>query len=314
MLGSVIRRKSAALFKLFDADGDGYWERSDFEQFVERLSRSQGLEPGSAKREALSQAWAGLWDAISQADADGDGRLTLDEILAFQEHAFTPETVSGFARVLFPTLDANDDGAIGMEEYRQLLALSSIDPSVADGLSRGWTPTATAGSRPTSSTSSSRSTSSVTTPTLRAARSGGRSRRLRAGSLNVVRFYAAAVPRRVREVVANRTRSMVARARRTSRGPGGRSSCGIGARPRRPRLVPTEVINPGSWRPPPPRTSQTSVLWGSAYLRRRQVRIQGGDLRRHAEIRGLHAVGVITRDEDRAVHGRARHLRPEVRR
>ncbi len=134
MLGPVIQRKSAALFRLFDADGDGFWERSDFEQFVERLAGSQGLEPGSAKREVLSQAWVGLWEAISQADSDGDGRVTFDEVLAFQEHAFTPETVSGFAGILFPTLDADDDGAIGLEEYRQLLALSSIDPAVADGI------------------------------------------------------------------------------------------------------------------------------------------------------------------------------------
>ncbi|HEX7277417.1 MAG TPA: EF-hand domain-containing protein [Acidimicrobiales bacterium] len=133
MLGSVIQRKTTALFKLFDMNGDGYWERSDFEQFVERLARAQGLEPGSEKLDAVSQVYMQIWDGLRAADADGDGRVTVEEALSYQEQTFTPEVVTGFARVVFPTLDHDGDGAIGPEEYRQYLSTSpAFDTTAAD--------------------------------------------------------------------------------------------------------------------------------------------------------------------------------------
>jgi Ca2+-binding EF-hand superfamily protein len=132
VLSSVVQRKTTALFRLFDANGDGYWQRSDFEQFVERLARERGLDPGSSEVQALSQVYMQLWESLRMADTDGDDRVTLDEALAFQDQNFTPEAVSAFAQAVFPVLDSDGDGSIGIDEYRSLLKASSIDPSVAD--------------------------------------------------------------------------------------------------------------------------------------------------------------------------------------
>ncbi len=132
MLSSVVQRKTTALFRLFDTNGDGYWERSDFEQWVERFAREQGLDPGSSEVQALSGVYMQLWEALRMADTDGDDRVTLDEALAFQDQHFTPETVTSFAQVIFPVLDSDRDGGIGLDEYRNLLKSSSLDPSVAD--------------------------------------------------------------------------------------------------------------------------------------------------------------------------------------
>jgi Ca2+-binding EF-hand superfamily protein len=132
VLGTVVQRKTTALFRIFDANGDGYWERSDFEQFVERVAQERGLDPGSPEVEALSGVFMQLWESLRAADTDGDDRVTLDEALAFQDQNFTPEAVTGFAQVIFPVLDSDGDGAIGIDEYRSLLKSSSIDPAVAD--------------------------------------------------------------------------------------------------------------------------------------------------------------------------------------
>lgn len=131
MLGPVRRRKTTALFNLFDYDGDGFWEREDFDIFVERLADARGLAPDTPALRSLAGAYLQVWHALAAADADGDGKVTLDEALAYQEANFTPEAVIGFARVTFPVLDADGDGVIGKDEYGQYLAASRIDPSVA---------------------------------------------------------------------------------------------------------------------------------------------------------------------------------------
>lgn len=131
MLGSVLQRKTTALFQIFDANNDGYWERSDFEQFVERMAEARGLEPGAPEVKALSDVYMQLWDGMQAADTDQDGRVSLDEALAFQERSFTPELVTSFAQVIFPVLDRNGDGEIGFEEYQDYLRTSSIDAGIA---------------------------------------------------------------------------------------------------------------------------------------------------------------------------------------
>ena len=81
--------------------------------------------------ETFSGVFMHLWAGLRAADSDGDGRVTLDEALAFRE-SFTPEAVVTFAQAVFPVLDADGDGAIGLDEYRTLLTTSKIDPAVAD--------------------------------------------------------------------------------------------------------------------------------------------------------------------------------------
>lgn len=118
--------------QIFDGNKDGYWEKSDFEQFVERMATARGYEVGSPEVEALPDVYMGLWESMEPADADGDGRVSLEDALAFQEQHFTPEAVTSFAQVIFPVLDTDGDGEIGFEEYQDYLRTSSIDPAVAD--------------------------------------------------------------------------------------------------------------------------------------------------------------------------------------
>jgi Ca2+-binding EF-hand superfamily protein len=132
VLGSVVQRKTTALFRIFDSDSDGYWERNDFQRFVDRIASDQGSATGSPEAQALSAVYMQLWEAMRPADIDGDERVSLEEALAFQERNFTPEGVVAFARAIFPVLDSDHDGAIGLDEYRSLLKTSSIDPAVAD--------------------------------------------------------------------------------------------------------------------------------------------------------------------------------------
>ena len=91
------------------------------------------LRPRTAPEvRSLAEVYLQVWYALAAADADGDGKVTVDEALAFQETNFTREAVVGFARVTFPVLDSDGDGVIGKDEYRQYLTSSKIDPSVAD--------------------------------------------------------------------------------------------------------------------------------------------------------------------------------------
>lgn len=134
MLDSVIQRKTAVLFRMFDSNGDGFWDESDFEQWFERVARSRGKELDSPEMQELSQVYMQIWEGLKGADTDGDGRVSLEEALEYQERYITPEAVAGFAQVVFPVLDADGDGEIGPDEYRAYLESGFHEPPPADDL------------------------------------------------------------------------------------------------------------------------------------------------------------------------------------
>jgi Ca2+-binding EF-hand superfamily protein len=132
MLGPVVQRKTAALFKLFDFDHDGHWEREDFELFVARMAETRGLAPDAPEIQPLAEAYRQVWEGLAAGDADGDGKVTLEEALAFQEANLSAEMAAGFGQVVFPVLDADGDGEIGPDEYRQYMAVAAEEPTWAD--------------------------------------------------------------------------------------------------------------------------------------------------------------------------------------
>ena len=85
--------------------------REDFDTFVARLADARGFAPDAPEVRSLAEVYLQVWYALAAADADGDGKVTVDEALAFQETNFTREAVVGFARVTFPVLDGDGDGA-----------------------------------------------------------------------------------------------------------------------------------------------------------------------------------------------------------
>lgn len=102
MLGPVRQRKSAALFKLFDYDGDGFWEREDFDTFVGRLADARGLAPDAPEVRSLAEVYLQVWYALAAADADGDGRSPSTRPSPTRKRTSPPRQWFGSPRSPFP--------------------------------------------------------------------------------------------------------------------------------------------------------------------------------------------------------------------
>lgn len=123
MVSRLQRGKVTAVFRAMDADGDGLLDEPDFRAVTERWARLRGAAPGSADHERVSAIMLGWWAALStDADADGDGKVTVDEVLAVV--ADLPgmlDAVVATASAMFDAADADGDDLISAAEYRSLI-------------------------------------------------------------------------------------------------------------------------------------------------------------------------------------------------
>lgn len=121
MASRLQRGKVTAVFRAMDADGDGYLTEADFRAIAERWTRLRGAAPGD--RERVAALMLGWWHALSTAyDADGDDRVTVEEVLAVVDHL--PEmldSVAATASAMFDAADADRDDLISAAEYRALI-------------------------------------------------------------------------------------------------------------------------------------------------------------------------------------------------
>jgi Ca2+-binding EF-hand superfamily protein len=116
-------------FDVMDVDGNGVWQRHDYQQLTRRLGEAFGHAADSATGQALATGQRALFDALlSYMDADGDGQITQDEFVAAVGHAVKDR--AGFdaaartaARTLVLVADQDGNGALDAEEYARLAAV-----------------------------------------------------------------------------------------------------------------------------------------------------------------------------------------------
>jgi juvenile hormone diol kinase len=114
-------------FYRFDLDKNGVLEEEDFVQLGAAVADLQGVPAESERYRKIIAAHRGWWDAYFKGgDADGDGKLTLEEYFAnvgrlvdtnpdLMAHA-----IAGNA-LMFDTIDANSDGVLSADEFSTYL-------------------------------------------------------------------------------------------------------------------------------------------------------------------------------------------------
>ncbi|MFB9908780.1 EF-hand domain-containing protein [Allokutzneria oryzae] len=126
---SLLDRKYARRFAMFDVDGNGQLEAEDFEQLAARLVGALGGEPDSALARRVHEGYQELHAAlVREIDADGDGRISRQEFVTGMARVAGDR--SGFARMIEPLArtnlqlcDADGDGVLDREEFARLLGL-----------------------------------------------------------------------------------------------------------------------------------------------------------------------------------------------
>jgi Ca2+-binding EF-hand superfamily protein len=157
----------ADLFDALDTDGDKSVTWADYQRLVDRYLSGYGLEASAPKAQAIQTAYESLWHKLVQAteqdslnrdrfvaamheasedrsrsnaaeavaeavfdllDADGDGRISLDEFLVYANALGAREED---ARKRFSHVDTDGDGYISREEFvlsaRQFLFGDDLD-------------------------------------------------------------------------------------------------------------------------------------------------------------------------------------------
>ncbi|MFF9481776.1 EF-hand domain-containing protein [Streptomyces sp. NPDC014733] len=113
-------------FELWDRDGDGRIDRSDWDEEAQRILRAFDTAPSSDRGEAVLTAYLGMWDYLAgHAGIDKDGSLGLDQFRELAGRQVLDRGAEGFNEVLRPTIssivglcDTDGDGQVDPKEFR----------------------------------------------------------------------------------------------------------------------------------------------------------------------------------------------------
>lgn len=114
-------RKLTHRFRTHDIDGDGFIERSDFEESVARLGAEFGHDPDSPELQELMRLSVGLWEKLA-AGADHDGRISEAEYKAAFAAALIDDPDSleqgyiPYVAAILRVADADGDGRLTVDD------------------------------------------------------------------------------------------------------------------------------------------------------------------------------------------------------
>ncbi|MBD2895106.1 Calerythrin [Actinomadura sp. RB99] len=123
-------------FRLWDRNGNGVIERSDFEREADDIIARLGAQ-GTPQADKLRETYLGMFDKLSEAA--GSARMTRGEFLNAAEQEIISKGDAGFSAVVRPTieaivgiLDRDGDGEVSPPEMHGWFAAIGLDGQVAD--------------------------------------------------------------------------------------------------------------------------------------------------------------------------------------
>ena len=138
MLSDLRRRKFTNYFSILDRSGNGSLGQADLDRIVKGVTAVRGLEPGSDEYAAMEAAIMATWTHLMEhADQDGDDGVSLDDWLATLEATAADEEkyatyVTPFASGVIALLDLDDDGIVGLAEYRKFFEIFGVSAESAE--------------------------------------------------------------------------------------------------------------------------------------------------------------------------------------
>jgi len=132
LAGMIGNRRATMLerrFAVLDVDGDGVWQREDYQRLARRLCDAFGYAADSATGQAVATGQRSLFDALlPHMNADGDQRITRDEFIAalgrtIDDRPRFDAAVRTAARTLVQVADQDGNGALDPGEYARLAAV-----------------------------------------------------------------------------------------------------------------------------------------------------------------------------------------------
>jgi len=127
-LGSVEPAMLERRFAVVDTDGNGVWQRGDYELLTRRLCQTFGLAADSAAGRALASGRQALFDTmLSHMDANGDCMISREEFVAavgpdIRDRPGFDAAVEAAARSLIEVADTDANGVLDAGEYTRLAA------------------------------------------------------------------------------------------------------------------------------------------------------------------------------------------------
>jgi len=144
VLGKLQQIKLTHYFNVIDSDDSASIEREDFVRFASRFTALRGVEAGTPEYEQFYADTLAWWDEIRKsADADYDGRVDLQEWLAFwssetdkiaeaagQNSNLALTQLRYRLSFTFDVADNDADEQISVEEYGHMLQAWGLDADV----------------------------------------------------------------------------------------------------------------------------------------------------------------------------------------
>lgn len=140
-MGALLNQKYEKLFSLLDMNGDGVIAEDDFELMANRVLTAAN-EERTAKGQKYADAMMNYWRALREtADADGDGRIDQEEFRqALGRVSVNFDTLVGpLYQAGFQLADRDDDGLVGKQEFVTVLAAIGVPATEAGATFDGLT-------------------------------------------------------------------------------------------------------------------------------------------------------------------------------
>lgn len=147
MLNAIQSARMRRMFRAYDANRDEFLTLEDFTAHAYTLAATRG---DAVDPTGLVALLTGFWGALAEAaDSDRDGRVSVDEFMAFAGRlsadlqqaadAGAPWPLAGWIDALYQIIDADGDGRIDASEYaRWIGALGLADDTDTSAAFRGF--------------------------------------------------------------------------------------------------------------------------------------------------------------------------------